>query len=155
MRFAHIIVSLGLLATTATEALPQNNPGRSGVAIARGSCVAVVVGGKKLPDCRPEVASVTLPDGTVQFIFTAGNQRYSFSGYGSAVRGGGNGMQMPVRFIAIGKGGADLDVIAAKGSCRSGNPYAGKPIKVHCSASSKIGEISATFITNGQPPAQR
>lgn len=155
MRFGRLIISLGLLVASAVSANSQNNPGRAGVAIARGSCAAVVVAGKKLPNCRPELASVTLADGTIQFIFTAGGQRYSFSGHGSAITGGQNSMRLPVSFIAVGKGGADVEVIRAKGSCQSGNPYSGKPVKVHCSASSRFGQIAATFITNGQPPAQR
>jgi hypothetical protein len=156
MRFANLVVGAAL-AFIATAAAAQNFPGGPGVTTVEGKCAKLVVG--KLDaskDCKGELASVTLPDGTVTFIFSAGGKMLGFEGDGKAIRpaSGGN-VTLPVHLVASGVGTKMTGQVKAAGFCTFGNPYAGKPMVVDCAAAAKDAAFSGNFRTNGKAPGTK
>ena len=156
---ASIRVTGRMLFAIAVVAFPgtgaaQNNSGGAGTLVAAGTCSELVVGAENYSSsCNGEAASVTLDDGTIMFVFSAGDRMVGFSGDGRAVTGTGVGQaQLPVQFLSIGKSQGDLDeVMPALGICRFGDPYSG-PATLECTAKSQLGTISARFVTDGKPP---
>lgn len=145
-----------LLCAFAGPAVADSKLG-SGAAIASGHCTNVMIGGEDLAKtCDPKVASVTLSDGTVMFIFSYERRMVAFSGSGRSVQGIGSGKaRLPLQFVSIGTEKPDLDVLRVLGACDFGTPYAGAPAPIECSATSYFGQVSAQFLTDGQPPKQQ
>ena len=149
----HMLVAIAVAALPGTGAA-QNNPGRVGTMVAAGTCSELIVGGENYSSsCNGEAASITQTDGTIMFIFSAGDRMVGFSGDGHAVVGiGVDQAQLPVQFVSIGKSRGNLDeVIPVLGVCRFGDPFSG-PAKIECIAKAQVDTISARFVTDGNPP---
>ena len=75
-----VIMSWGIFFGTTASA---NDPGAPGVSIATGSCDSLIMSADDhTAECDARLASVTLRDGTVMFIFTANLIPIAFSGNG-------------------------------------------------------------------------
>jgi hypothetical protein len=77
MRLATLAAASLLAATltTAADAAPQNFPGAPGALTLTGKCAKLVVGKvDATKGCEGELASVTLVNGQVTFIFTSGGK---------------------------------------------------------------------------------
>jgi hypothetical protein len=156
MRFAYFAAGAAL-AFIATAASAQNFPGPPGVSTVQGRCAKLVVG--KLDaskDCKGELASVTLPDGTVTFIFTSGGKMLGFEGDGKAIHPapGGN-VTFPVHLVSSGVGTRLTGQVKAAGACTFGNPYLGKPTVIECTAKTKDWAFAGNFQTNGKAPGTK
>ncbi|MBB3611099.1 hypothetical protein [Rhizobium sp. BK602] len=153
MRFAGLAIGLTAL-TVATGAAAQNFPG-PGVAVVAGKCSKLVVG--KLDaskGCKAEIASVTGPDGSVTFIFSAGGKMLGFRGDGRGIKAGEKKgtAQLPIEAISTGAGNKITGQVDAKGTCTFADPYAGKPVAIECSAKSTELSFTGSFLSNGKPP---
>jgi hypothetical protein len=125
------------------------------LAIIDGKCSKLVVG--KLDaskGCTPQIASVTGPDGSVTFIFSAGGKMLGFQGDGRGIKPGAKkgAVQLPVDFITTGAGHKMTGQVEAKGTCTFSNPYAGKPVAFECSAKSTELSFTGSFLSSGKPP---
>ncbi len=147
--FMKLVTSLLALAFAllSWDAIAQNSPGAPGIAILRGACLKLSSANRE-ERCKNEVASVTLDDGSVTFIFSSSNRKIGFRGNGRAVRPltGGDAI-LPVFFVMVGNEGSP-----ASGDCRFSDPFSGAVATVECSVQSKFGEIKGMFRSNGQPP---
>jgi len=156
---ASMRVTRGMHFAIAVVAFPgtgaaQDNLGGAGTMVAGGTCSELIVGAENYSSsCNGEAASVTLDDGTIMFVFSAGDRTVGFSGDGRAVTRTGVGQaKFSVQFLSIGKGQSDLDVVMpADGICRFGDPFSG-PATLECNAKSQLGTISARFVTDGRRP---
>lgn len=153
MRFAGLAIALTVM-TVATSAGAQNFPG-PGVAVIDGKCSKLVVG--KLDaskGCTPQIASVTGPDGSVTFIFSAGGKMLGFQGDGRGIKHGATKgtIQLPIDVISTGAGNKMAGQVEAKGVCTFSNPYSGKPVAFQCSAKSTELSFTGSFLSNGKPP---
>lgn len=148
-----VLVALALVASVTNVSAQAKKPtGGSGVVVAHGKCIKLMVRGETLPACKGEVASLTLPGGKIMFVFTAKGNAVAFQGEGQAVKPKGDSMVLPISFASVGVDGKTPGVTPASGACVFGNPYLGKPAKVECSAKSQFGEISGSFLTDGKSP---
>ncbi|MBN8949538.1 MULTISPECIES: hypothetical protein [unclassified Rhizobium] len=158
MRFAGIAFGLAtLVATQAAAAAVENFP-TQGATVVSGKCSKLVVG--KLDaskGCKPELASVTAPDGSVTFIFTSGGKMLGFRGNGKGIKPGSQKgtAQLPIDAIATGAGNNISNQVAAKGSCTFANPYAGKPIAIQCTAKSPEMSFNGSFTSDGKAPRHK
>jgi hypothetical protein len=156
MRFAAFSLAIGL-SVLASSAMAQNFPGAPGVALLDGKCAKLVVG--KLDDsknCTGQLASVTTAEGAVTFIFTANGKMLGFEGDGTAIKPASNGnARMPIAIVSSGVGSKMTGQVKAAGFCTFGNPYAGKPTVVECTAETKASSFTGSFRTNGKPPQSK
>lgn len=158
MRFAGPGIALVVTTVaTAAGAAEQNFPG-PGLAIVDGKCSKLVVG--KLDaskNCKAEIASVTAPDGTVTFIFSADGKMLGFQGDGRTIKAGEKKgtAQLPIEVVSTGAGNKMTGQVEAKGTCTFANPYSGKPVAIECSAKSTAATFTGSFKSNGKPPHGR
>ncbi|PZM10344.1 hypothetical protein [Rhizobium tubonense] len=153
MRFATFTLGISF-AILASSAMAQNFPGAPGIAVLNGKCAKLVVG--KLDDsknCKGQLASVTTAEGAVTFIFSANGKMLGFEGDGTAIKPASNGnARMPIAIVSSGVGAKMTGQVKAAGFCTFGNPYAGKPTVVECTAETKGSSFTGSFRTNGKPP---
>lgn len=147
---AAVALGLGSLAATAQD----NDRGTPGVALADGECLSLVIaGGDRTGDCLGEVASITYPDDTVMFVFSAGSLKVGFSGEGGQVRGiDALTAELPVAFVTVGEVDGDMSVKPAEGTCRFTDPYRDVPATVECSAVADGSLHAGRFLTDGRRP---
>ena len=150
-------MTLAAAALSATGAAAQNFPGGPGVVVMAGKCAKLLV--VKLDaskDCKGELATVTAPDGTVTFIFSSGGKMLGFEGDGRSIGPAGKGsVRLPLEVVSTGVGTKLTGQVKAAGFCTFGNPFAGKPTVVECTAETKTANFAATFHTDGKPPRRR
>lgn len=149
------MMKLGCIVALVTMAvLPAfaGDPGAPGTAIATGNCSRLVTGGKdRSAGCRGEIASRTLPDGTVFFIFSDAESMVAFSGDGRLARGRDRAAVLPIAFVAVGRVSSN-STMPAKGECVFGDPFKGKA-RIDCSAQTETGRFVGSFVTDGRQPA--
>jgi hypothetical protein len=159
MRLATLAAASLLAATlTATaDAASQNFPGAPGALTLAGKCAKLVVGKvDATKGCEAELASVTLVNGQVTFIFTSGGKMLGFQGDGTAIKPASNGnARMPLNLVVTGVGQKMTGQVKVAGTCTMGNPYGGKPIDIECTAESKDTAFTGSFRTNGKAPKQK
>lgn len=149
-----------LLATASAStayAAEQNFPGAPGALTLSGKCAKLVVGKVDASKgCEPELASVTLMNGTVTLILTAGGKMLGFQGDGTKIKpaSGGN-VSMPLGLVVTGAGQKMTGQVKVTGSCTMGNPYSGKPVVIECTAKSTDTAFTGNFRTNGKAPKQK
>lgn len=157
MRFARFAATAAL-AALANSASAQSFPGApGGILVVEGKCSKLVVA--KLDaskNCKGELASVTLPNGVVTFIFTADGKMLGFEGDGRAIAPASNGsVRFPVHLVSSAVGAKITDQVEAAGFCTFGNPFAGQPTAVECSAKNKTANFTGSFRTSGKPPHRK
>ncbi|WP_160009269.1 hypothetical protein [Rhizobium sp. 18055] len=135
----------------------QNFPGAPGALTLAGRCSKLVVGKVDASKaCENELASVTLVNGQVTFIFTAGGKMLGFQGDGTKIKAASAGtVTFPLNMIVTGAGQKMTGQVKVSGSCTMGNPYGGKPVTIECTAKSTDTAFSSTFKTNGKAPKQK
>ena len=152
-----------LLAAGATclagPAAAKNNPGEglSGtkMAMMRGTCSLLVVGGKDLTSqCKPTLMNNAYRSGRSSFMFGVGDAvMVSFFGVDSQAVG--DQATLAVDEIGIATGHADGTARriphAVRGSCTYSNPYRGAS-RVSCVADGSDGHYAVEFLSDGQPP---
>jgi hypothetical protein len=158
MRILELSATSMLLMASATAAgAAENFPGAPGVATLGGKCAKLVVGKvDATKGCKSELASVTLTNGTVTFIFTSGGKMLGFQGDGTAIKAASNGnARLPLNLVSTGVGKQMTGQVKVAGTCTFGNPYGGKPIAIECTAESKDSAFAGSFRTSGTPPVQK
>ncbi|WP_337268188.1 hypothetical protein [Oryzifoliimicrobium ureilyticus] len=137
-------------------AAEKNFPGAPGVLTLAGKCSKLLVA--KLDatkQCQNQLASVTLPNGRVTFIFNAGGKLLGFEGDGTSIKADAAGKaSLPLSLVTTGVAGRMSGQVKVTGTCTFGNPYSGKPVAVQCSAKSTDSSFAANFDTNGKAPVQ-
>ncbi len=138
----------------AAGATTQNFPGAPGALTLSGRCSKLVVGKVDASKaCVNELASVTLINGQVTFIFTAGDKMLGFQGDGTKIKLASEGnVSLPLNLVVTGAGQKMTGQVKVTGSCTMGNPYGGKPVSIECTAKSTDTAFSSTFKTNGKAP---
>lgn len=157
MRFASLVTAAALTAL-AGAASAQSFPGApGGILVLDGKCSKLVVA--KLDatkNCKGELASVTMPNGAVTFIFTADGKMLGFEGDGRAIAPASDGnVRFPVHVVSSAVGTKITDQVEAAGFCTFGNPFAGQPTAVECSAKNKTANFTGSFRTSGKPPHKK
>jgi len=159
MRLATLATASLLAATltTTADAASQNFPGAPGALTLAGKCAKLVVGKvDATKGCEGELASVTLVNGQVTFIFTSGGKMLGFQGDGTAIKPASNGnARMPLNLVVTGVGQKLTGQVKVAGTCTMGNPYGGKPVDIECTAESKDTAFTGSFRTNGKAPKQK
>ena len=101
--------------------------------------------------CKNELASVTLANGTVTFIFTSDGKALGFQGDGSGIKPASNGnARLPLSLVTTGVGNKMTGQVKVAGFCTFGNPYAGKPFAIECTAESKDSSFTGSFRSGGK-----
>lgn len=154
MRFPAFLATALLLSTPLAEAAEQSFPAGPGVVTLSGKCAELQVGKiNATKGCRPELASVTLVNGEVTFIFTSGGKMLGFQGDGTAIKAAGKGsVRLPLTLVSTGVAKKMTGQVKVSGSCSFGNPFGGKPVEIECSAKSSDTAFTARFRTDGKPP---
>jgi len=150
-----LLAGLAALAAFSSTAHAANDfPGAPGVVTLSGKCAKLVVGTLDASkSCKNELASVTLANGGVTFIFSADGKMLGFGGDGTAIKAASGGaVRLPVDLVSTGVGTKMTGEVKVSGSCSFGNPYAGKPTTIECSAKSADFAFTGSFRTNGKPP---
>jgi hypothetical protein len=155
-----ILAAGALLSASMAQAAgePQQNfPGAPGALTLAGQCSKLVVGKVDASKaCVNELASVTLVNGQVTFIFTASGKMLGFQGDGTKIKPGTAGnVSLPLTMIVTGAGQKMTGQVKVSGSCTMGNPYGGKPVTIECTAKSTDTAFSSSFKTNGKAPKQK
>lgn len=108
--------------------------------------------------CLSKLASFTLKNGRVGFIFTIGSYAtFQFSGSGQhqeKISKNATGQPLDrVTFTLLGMGNKTKPniLLVQRGACAYSNPYIGIATVI-CEAKTKLGTFSAAFETDGQPP---
>jgi hypothetical protein len=142
---------------SAANAAPQNFPGAPGALTLAGKCAKLVVGKvDATKECQGEIASVTLINGQVTFIFTSGGKMLGFQGDGTKIKPASTGnISLPLSLIVTGVGQKMTGQVKVTGSCTMGNPYDGKPVAIECTAKSADTAFAGNFRTNGKAPKQK
>lgn len=158
MRFASLATAAALTIALASAASAQSFPGApGGVLVLDGKCSKLVVA--KLDaskSCKGELASVTMPNGMVTFIFSAGGKMLGFEGDGRAIApASGGSVRFPVHMVSSAVGSKITGQVEAAGFCTFGNPFAGQPTAVECSAKNKDANFTGSFRTSGKPPHKK
>jgi hypothetical protein len=154
------LAAASLAATTlasAAGAAPQNFPGAPGALTLGGKCAKLVVGKiDATKGCQGELASVTLVNGQVTFIFTSDGKMLGFQGDGTAIKPASNGnVRLPLSLVVTGVGQKLTGQVKVAGTCTMGNPYDGKPVAIECTAESRDTAFAGSFKTNGKAPTQK
>lgn len=145
-------LTTSLLASEA-EAQTGDMKNLAGIAILNGSCTQLTVGGKDATHaCEGKITNTMYKTGRTGFIFMVGDLAVvTFSGADSPAKGDHASVRLDkIIFTLVGTGTAP-NVIPATGSCSYTNPYAG-PSRINCSASTKDGKFSGSFVSNGAEP---
>ena len=99
---------------------------------------------------------MTLVNGTVTFIFTSDGKLLGFQGDGKGIKPASNGnARLPLSLVTTGVGHKMTGEVKVAGSCTFGNPYAGKPTAIECTAQSKDASFTGSFRTSGKVPAKK
>ena len=141
---------LGLAASVDAQPAPQN---LAAIALLQGTCGHLVVGGKDASSrCEGKLTNSIYKTGRSGFTFLVGDLAVvTFSGADSPAKGDQATVRLDkVIFTLVGTG-TPPNVVPATGTCTYTNPYAG-PSHVNCSAATKSGSFSASFVSNGEPP---
>lgn len=121
----------------------------------RGRCTELRAAGHDFTSgCVGKVVNANNDNGAVAFIFTVRTGALIvFTGDGDDQVAAGNVATQPVSEVTFSLGiqGVADNHIRAAGTCKYGNPFAGVA-QVTCTASTKDGEFSAKFTSNGQKP---
>jgi hypothetical protein len=148
-------LAAGLL-LLASPALAQTKVGDAQMVSVTGRCDKLVVGGKAMTEtCSGKLLNVTYPDGRTGFYFVLADGRIvTFSGMDGANPTPDTDVVDLDKVIMTRKDTPDKpDVLSATGTCRFGNPMKG-PMTISCEGRlSKGGAFSASFTTDGKPPA--
>lgn len=125
------------------------------IASIKGECFALVVMGNDTK-CDGVMTNQTWSDTRASFTFIApkGAVGVTFSGLGSGqTKPDANSAVQPVDTIILTYGGK-TEMFHAVGTCRFGNPYAGKA-PVECAADTSDGLFRGGFISDGKPPTMK
>ncbi|MBB4191522.1 hypothetical protein GGE45_001052 [Rhizobium aethiopicum] len=143
---------LALPAAAAPASPPETFPGAPGVITLSGKCARLVVAKfDATKGCKNELASVTLANGSVTFIFTSDGKALGFQGDGSGIKPASNGnARLPLSLVTTGVGNKMTGQVKVAGFCTFGNPYAGEPIAIECTAESKDSSFTGSFRTGGK-----
>lgn len=155
MTSARSILAAIVIVSPSAQALagPAAAPNLSAIAFLKGTCQSFVVGGKDASrKCLGKLTNTVYRTGRSGFTFVVGDLAVvTFSGADSPAIGNRAAIRLDkVIFTLIGTG-TPPNVIPASGRCTYTNPYAG-PSHVNCSATTKDGPFSASFVSNGEPP---
>lgn len=123
------------------------------VAMMHGTCGKLVMAGEDVSEgCQGLITNTMYKTGRTGFVFTAGDVAVvTFSGAGAPAQGDQASARLDkVIFTLIGTG-TEPNVLPATGTCTYTNPYAG-PSRINCSATTKIGRFSGTFVSDGEEP---
>jgi hypothetical protein len=118
-----------------------------------GTCQRLIIAGNDASSsCQGKLTNTMYRTGRSGFTFLAGDVAVvTFSGADSPAKGDQAVIRLDkVIFTLVGTG-TEPNVVNATGSCSYTNPYAG-PSHVSCSASTKAGRFSASFVSDGAPP---
>jgi hypothetical protein len=130
-----------LPASAAPAPAPETFPGAPGVITLSGKCARLVVA----------KFDVTLANGTVTFIFTSDGKALGFQGDGSGIKPASNGnARLPLSLVTTGVGNKMTGQVKVAGFCTFGNPYAGKPFAIECTAESKDSSFTGSFRSGGK-----
>ncbi|RUM00969.1 hypothetical protein EEQ99_16125 [Rhizobium anhuiense] len=140
------------LPVSAAPAAPETFPGAPGVITLSGKCAKLVVAKfDATKGCKNELASVTLANGLVTFIFTSDGKALGFQGDGAGIKPASNGnARLPLSLVTTGVGNKMTGEVKVAGFCTFGNPYSGKPIAIECTAESKDSSFTGSFRTGGK-----
>ena len=137
----------------AAEAQDRNLSNLHAIAIMNGTCDGLVMGDKDASSgCEGKLTNTMYKTGRSGFTFLVGDLAVvTFSGADSPAKGNIARIRLDkVIFTLIGTG-TKPNVVPATGTCTYTNPYAG-PSHVTCSASTKSGRFSGSFVSDGKPP---
>lgn len=149
---AFFSAALALPASAAPASPSETFPGAPGVITLSGKCAKLVVAKfDATKGCKNELASVTLANGSVTFIFTSDGKALGFQGDGSGIKPASNGnARLPLSLVTTGVGNKMTGQVKVAGFCTFGNPYGGKPIAIECTAESKDSSFTGSFRTGGK-----
>jgi hypothetical protein len=160
------LLALGLTTLAAVfEAIAAGRQDQSGdlqnldgFAVMNGTCRRLIVAGKDLSkDCMGKVTNTMYEStGRTGFLFVtrSGNVVVNFTGMDTPAVGDHAASVLDHVIFTQGKTGskrAEHNGYRATGTCTYTNPYAG-PSHINCSASTKKGLFSASFVSDGKPP---
>lgn len=131
----------------------------SGFAVLNGTCQRFIMAGKELTKaCDGKVINTMFESiGRTGFAFvTHSSTTVTFSGVDTPAKGDQAQSIVDRVIVTIENSESDPlavepDVLEATGSCTYTNPYVG-PSHINCSASTKEGPFSASFVSDGSPP---
>ena len=148
-------------AATAVIAQGQSDdlPGLSSFAVMNGTCQRFIVAGEDLSEgCEGKVLNTMYEStGRTGFAFlTRSGTSVTFSGVDTPAQGDqAHSILDRVIFTMDNKEtnpkAVKSNVVEATGTCSYTNPYAG-PSHINCSATTKNGSFSASFVSDGKAP---
>jgi hypothetical protein len=149
------VVSVAMLAISTTPAKAQTKIGNATTMVLNGSCDKLTIGRQKLGDgCGGKLMNSSYPDGRVGFYFILDDGRtITFSGMdGANPTPDTDVVDLDKVIIGIKGKPSKPKVVAASGTCKYGNPYAGQST-VTCNGKMVDGQtFSANFTSDGSPP---
>jgi hypothetical protein len=152
-----VTVLTALLPLTPAASAPAKSSGNldnlAGLAMLNGTCSKLVVAGHDESEaCVGKLSNTIYRTGRTGFVFVAGDTAVvTFSGMDTPVKGDVGSVRLDHVIFGLMGTGTDPNSLTATGSCRYTNPYAG-PSHVDCTASTKIGRFSASFVSDGEGP---
>ena len=128
----------------------------TGMATVMGTCQKLVIAGQdRSLECTGRLLNTDYDDRRTGFYFILLNGGViTFSNRGDLEeRAGPDKRVAPVDLVIIGQyPNKKIDRVPAKGRCRYGNLFKGRPSLIECSADSELGRFEATFLSNGEKP---
>lgn len=119
-----------------------------------GTCTRLIEGGRNLTagGCKNKALSFNLPNGRTGFMFEDGaGTEIFFNGNGyKQTKLYANKVSQPIDDVRLTNGGHSR-MFHTQGRCVYGNPYIGRAV-IACSATTDLGLISTTFVTDGSAP---
>jgi len=144
-----------LVAPTILHAAPGDGLSGLKMAMMKGACTQLIVGGKDLTgQCKPSLINNAYRSGRSSFMFGLGEDKMvSFFGVDSQAMGDQAILTVDEIGVATGHsdGTAQRKAHKVKGSCTYTNPYAG-PSRIHCAADGFDGHYAVEFVSDGRPP---
>jgi hypothetical protein len=142
-------------AISGSPALAQTKIGNATAMVLTGTCEKLTIGREKLGDsCSGKLMNSSYADGRVGFYFVLDDGRaITFSGM-NGVNPTPDTDVVNLDKVIIGVKGKPNKprVVAASGTCKYGNPYAGES-NVTCNGKMADGKtFSASFTSDGSPP---
>lgn len=119
----------------------------------KGKCGNLMIADEEFSrGCQAKIMNTVYKSGRTGFTFFHGDfDLFTFSGVDNPAIG--NRASVSLDRVLLAPGGKEEDQVRllATGTCTYTNPYAG-PSHVNCRAFTKLGTITASFVSDGQEP---
>ncbi len=150
-----LIAALGLVALTTVPAAASDDAKFPQVMTLSGTCLKLILGKRDATgQCKGVIVNAAYASGASSFMFVVADTAI-VSFYGKDNKAVGDNAVINVDHVtvtAVGDPKAKPVTVSAEGQCTYTNPYAG-PSHVDCSARAVGMDFTASFVSDGKPPA--